>query len=289
MPAMNLATDPSGTHGKGTESPFLSLPPEMRNRIYEYVMTVGTIYVRLQRKTGTIRAFVINDYDAMLSQHDRRHKVIKGSFSDDHDSAQQPAGGGCLALLRTCKQVNKEAAKLFIVCNSFEVQAFDSISDLDDVLVNPGLYRGYVEVKSIVAAVPQFIATIGNSDAELLKSVVLHLGQFDTRDAFDREPQAIDTIKEILDHLRCFQTFNPCWHLKLGMALRIDLSEKAKIIEFEELVLDVRAPFSGVKAASEAVNDRARPLVPKSYVADQLDDYGSFLGKFQEAAETWDE
>ncbi|KAK5717497.1 hypothetical protein LTR17_016031 [Elasticomyces elasticus] len=177
---------------------------------------------------------------------------------------------------------------MFIVCNSFEVQALDHSSVLEDGMACPGLFLGPVEATSIVAAIPRFITTIGISDAKLLTEVTLHLGQLDDTDA-DQGQQAIVTIKQILDHLRCFQTSNPSWHLKMGAALRIDLSEKDEIVEFEELVLDVRAPLSGVKAASEAINDRARPLVPKDYFTDQLDIYGSFLRKFQKAAETWDE
>ncbi|KAK3632818.1 hypothetical protein LTR56_016141 [Elasticomyces elasticus] len=266
MPALN----PSSTPGNVSASPFLSLPPEMRNRIYEFVMTVGTIYVQLGREAGTVRTFIINEDSGVLSQHDRRLQLIKCPFAMKKDSAQ-------------------EAAKIFIVCNSFEVQAFDSGSYLEDGLVYPGLFLSGVKATSIVAAIPRFIAKIGIPDAKLLTDVTLHLGQLDYTDARNGDPLAIVTIKQVLDQLRSFQTSNPSWHLRMGMALRIDLSEKGEIVEFEELVLDVRAPLSGVKAASEAINDRARPLVPKSYVTDQLDDYGSFISKFQEAAETWDE
>ncbi|KAK4894054.1 hypothetical protein LTR27_007638 [Elasticomyces elasticus] len=287
---MNLMTDPSSTHGDVSDSPFLNLPPEMRNRIYEYVMTVSTVYVQLGRKTGTIRGFIIDEHSGVLSQHGRRLKLVKSPFAMHNDSALQPAGGRCLSLLRTCKQVNKEAAKMFIVCNSFEVQALDYLSVLEEGIVCPGLFLGAVEATSIVAAIPRFIATIGISDAKLLTEVTLHLGQLDDADAENGDEQVLVNLKQFLDQLRNFQTSNPSWHLKMGVALRIDLSESdQEVVEFQEMVLDVSMPLSGVKAASRAINDRGRPLVPRPSVANQLDAYSSFLRKFQEAAETWDE
>ncbi|KAK4959392.1 hypothetical protein LTR10_004196 [Elasticomyces elasticus] len=292
MPAMNLITDPSCTHGDVSDSPFLSLPPEMRNRIYEYVMTVDTVYVQLGRETRKLRGFVINEDDATLSQHDRRLKLVKSSFAMHMDSALQPAGGCCLSLLRTCKQVNKEAAKMFILCNSFEVQSFDKVSHYlaDHGLLYPGIFLDMFETKSIVAAIPQFVAAIGPSDAKLLTDVTLHLGQFDRSDALDGEPKALVTIKHILDHLRSFQILNPSWHLKMVVALRISVGEPdEEIIEFQEVIIDVDAPIPGMNAAAESIQDRLQPLEPKSYVTDQLDAYASFLRKLQEAAKTWDE
>ncbi|KAK3620421.1 hypothetical protein LTR56_017841 [Elasticomyces elasticus] len=288
---VDLTTDSSSTHGNASASPFLSLPPEMRNRIYEYAMTVGTIYVQLGRETGTIRGFTINEHSGVLSQHDRRLKLVKSPFAMHKDSALQPAGGSCLSLLRTCKQVNKEAAKMFIVCNSFEVQAFDTDSSLaENGMVCPGLFIATVKPTSIVAAIPRFLTTIGILDAKLLTEVTLHLGQLDDTDADNGDPHALVNLKQFLDQLRNFQTSNPSWRLKMGVALRIDLSEIAQeVVEFEEMVLDVRAPLSGVKATSEAINDRARLPVSKQYVTDQLDAYGSFLRIFQEAIETWNE
>ncbi|KAK5694005.1 hypothetical protein LTR97_009623 [Elasticomyces elasticus] len=286
MPAMNLTTDPS-THAYVSDSPLLSLPPEMRNRIYEYVMTVGTVYVQLEREAVDINVFVIDEDSAVLSQHDRRLKVVKSPFARNQDSAQQPAGRYCLPLLRTCKQVNREAAKMFIVCNSFELQAFDTDSSLaNNGLIYPGVFLGDHKATDIVAAMPRFIATIGTSDAKLLADVTLHLGQFDDCDAIDGAPRALVTIKQILDQLRSFQAFNPSCHLKMAAALRMDIGE---IIEFQEMVLDVKAPTPGVKVAAEGIQDRVRSLQPNYYSVEQLTLYGNFLCKLQEAAEIWDE
>ncbi|KAK5713793.1 hypothetical protein LTR17_017477 [Elasticomyces elasticus] len=69
-------------------SHFLSLPPELRNRIYEYVMTVGTVYVKLQRNGKKLRGFVISTDGEHLSANEERCRVMRNVFDSEEDDVE---------------------------------------------------------------------------------------------------------------------------------------------------------------------------------------------------------
>ncbi|KAK5675122.1 hypothetical protein LTS10_012196 [Elasticomyces elasticus] len=291
MPAMNLTTDPSSINANVSDSPLLSLPPEMRNRIYEYVMTVGTVYVQLGRETRKIRGFVINEDDATLSHVEKRLKVTQSPYAKERDSADQPAGGQSLSLLRSCKQVYQEAAQLFLACNSFEIQAFDQQSELVDDLLHPGLFQGAAAVESIAAALPKFVDTIGDANAKVLTDVTLHLGQVDEVDV-DNEflgvgiGRTFDTVKPLLDHLRHFRISTPSWHLSLGAAFRLDSRYAEDGVDFHEWVIDPDAAFAGLTAAIATISDRAqKALEMRFHLPDQIERYAHFLREMQKVVE----
>ncbi|KAK3649203.1 hypothetical protein LTR56_007043 [Elasticomyces elasticus] len=82
-------------------SRLLDLPPELRNRIYDLVFTTEKIIiVRQHHKGSEVHAFISAD-----------------------DGTEAPAKCHSLALLRTCKQVNQEAAQMFWACKEFKVMA----------------------------------------------------------------------------------------------------------------------------------------------------------------------
>ncbi|KAK5720724.1 hypothetical protein LTR15_006685 [Elasticomyces elasticus] len=95
------------SNGNADGSRLLSLPPELRNRIYEYTLSLGVIVVsKGGNKHPALRAMA-----RVFSRRDRRN---------------------CLALLRANKQIYNEAAKLFYFCNHFEVLAwFPEVVDLE--------------------------------------------------------------------------------------------------------------------------------------------------------------
>ncbi|KAK5745998.1 hypothetical protein LTR17_001128 [Elasticomyces elasticus] len=91
---------------KAESSLLLSLPAELRNRIYEYTLSLGVVVVSPGRTARSDLYAVAFD--------------SKGSLCRNR-----------LALLRTNKQIYNETANLFYFCNHFKVQCY--LPDVDEV------------------------------------------------------------------------------------------------------------------------------------------------------------
>ncbi|TKA50287.1 hypothetical protein B0A55_13611 [Friedmanniomyces simplex] len=228
------ADNSSDAGGMMDESPFMSLPPELRNHIYTYVLSTGTICVHMNRNAKYLHTLTIHG-----------------------DSVERPAGGECLALLRTCKQVSKEAAQLFYVCNKFEIAAFDPHSTVnEDGLLDPGLFVAEVQTRTIMTTLREFLKAIGTGNAKALTDVTFAIGQVDVYDLENRV--ATDVIMRMLDSLGLIYAGSPWWHLKASMALLINTGLRGHRTMTQHVVLDVADPRSGTASAIAALEEEAR-------------------------------
>lgn len=89
-------------------SPFLALPPELRNRIYEYTLSVENCTI----KNYTIR----NRRNRELPNHWAR------DFSKRWTRVSKPL---VLAILQTCHQIHDEAQCIFYCINTLLIKARD--------------------------------------------------------------------------------------------------------------------------------------------------------------------
>ncbi|KAF2756280.1 hypothetical protein EJ05DRAFT_540042 [Pseudovirgaria hyperparasitica] len=103
---------------KSSQSPFLNLPAELRNRIYEYALTIPT-----GLDVGPVHARCEGDKHCCAG----RLEIFKTP-----DSKEDWA----LGLLETNKQIRREAEPIVYSCNHF---VFDSFTHLDEVLCFVGL------------------------------------------------------------------------------------------------------------------------------------------------------
>ncbi|KAK3626876.1 hypothetical protein LTR56_012722 [Elasticomyces elasticus] len=112
MTARNLAVSGSRRANNSNSivegSRLLNLPPELRNRIYEYTLSHGVVVVCRKRANNALSGLAVG-----IDASHRRN---------------------CLALLRTNKQIYNESASLFYFCNHFEVQAWRYTCDGDNPL-----------------------------------------------------------------------------------------------------------------------------------------------------------
>ena len=151
-------------------SPFLRLPPETRNRIYEYVLGGNTIHVMVQ-SNGEPHSYRLV-HSLCKDTHD-------DTFDDDYLRCQQhiiePRGApwswlsagyqerheanGCsemkavihhdrlnLALLQTCRQLHREAARVPFFSNNFSVPT----SHAAGVFINKLLTQQQRAIRSLV-------------------------------------------------------------------------------------------------------------------------------------------
>ncbi|KAK0934987.1 hypothetical protein LTR48_006608 [Friedmanniomyces endolithicus] len=263
-PQYTKAVSPRGTRGMAGRSPFMSLPPELRNNIYEYMFSKRTIRVRFNHRGRRIGALVT-----------------------DGRSVEPPADGICPALLRTCKQVYEEAAQLFYARNRFEVAAYQ-----------PGLVLGgrtrlqpdrehIFLVYMLGIALREFLKVIGVRNTKALTDVTFDIGQVDLRG----RPSSfnLSVIMELLESLRRVHTLNSRWHLKVSMSLVLtwnrDSGYNPPITESQEFVADVADPKIGIASVMAALEDKdARDDVEcYLYESDELQQYVRFFGQVQTA------
>ncbi|KAK5720722.1 hypothetical protein LTR15_006683 [Elasticomyces elasticus] len=210
------------TQNDAGTSRLMDLPAELRNTIWEYVMSVDTVYVQLDRKNEQLRAFILNN-DPNESAEDRSLKLVRSTVGV-RDDAERPAGHECLPLLRCCKIIYEEAKQLFYVLNSFEVQAFNATSQLNhqEMLV-PGIFVDDAEATpKIASTMVELVRTIGNRNAEVMKNVDFHFGQVDGDDLGGEGgeyPLAI--MQQILGCLRTIHTSKPSWCFSVGITLLV--------------------------------------------------------------------
>ncbi|KAK3704999.1 hypothetical protein LTR37_013516 [Vermiconidia calcicola] len=120
------------TNKNAAESPLLRLPPEIRNRIYGYVLGGKTLHVDVSLyrlsitvcraiQPDTLKADTIREQGAENETfHYKDHHVSLGctlSYREDNGSRKLD-----VALLRACRYIHREAALLPYLLNTF---AFD--------------------------------------------------------------------------------------------------------------------------------------------------------------------
>ncbi|KAK3644778.1 hypothetical protein LTR56_009443 [Elasticomyces elasticus] len=262
-------------------SHFLSLPPELRNRIYKYVMTVGTVYVQLRYDAKQLRGFVISTGDEDLSSNEKRLKVIRSAYELNDEGDEQPAGHA-LSLLRTCKQANKEAAQLFYVCNTFEVQGHLPKSRMEDGLVHRGLfeYRFEADLQLFVSALWEFVETIGTANAKVLSDVVFSVGQIDEYDLDDDQVDTAAILDGVRGVLRPFHAAWPLWRLRLGMTLLLMSGGEgaSNAVRMQEVCLDMNDFSRGAALGIAALTEKATLL---AHLQPGIEVLSTFLGKVQ--------
>ncbi|KAK0259705.1 hypothetical protein B0A54_08783 [Friedmanniomyces endolithicus] len=216
-------------------SPFMNLPPELRNTIYEYLFGKRTIYVRLNH-CGNRRIALVTD----------------------GITAELAADVLCPALLRTCKQVYEEAAQLFYACSRFEVAAY-----------NPGLVlggRGMLQpdhedillVYMLGNALREFLKVIGVRNTKALTVLTFDIGQVDLR--YGTSELDLSAIMEVLETLRRVHKLNSRWHLKASMSLVLTWDRYGgydpHITDNQEVVVDVADPKIGIASVIAALEDK---------------------------------
>ncbi|KAK4900100.1 hypothetical protein LTR27_002863 [Elasticomyces elasticus] len=234
------------THNDAGTSRLMDLPAELRNTIWEYVMSVGTVYVQLQGKKKQLRAFVLQKVPGE-SAEDRSLKLVK-STTGLHSDSERPAGQQCLALLRSCKQINDEAKQLFYVCNRFEIQAFYSERRFaDDGRLYPGMFRPKGNAENIVSTMEEFTNAIGHENTGVLEHVKFHFGQIDEDDISE---QIFKMFQQVLDRLRPLYASRPWWCFAVGLTLLINgRDEDSYELVRQEVVFDPRDVLRGKEAA----------------------------------------
>ncbi|KAK4899997.1 hypothetical protein LTR27_002760 [Elasticomyces elasticus] len=168
-------------------SRLLDLPPELRNRIYELVLTSrNRIVVRQHCKGSEIRG-----------------------FTSLADGIETPAN--CHALLRTCKQVNQEAAQMFWACNEFRVMAGDTES-----------LTGWFYPSFSLSPLHAFIDKVQQHGVKVLGNVTFSLGRISV-DVVDYAPGR-GLVLDAFRQLRAWEIGRPIEvQVKVDMDLVISL------------------------------------------------------------------
>ncbi|KAK5713805.1 hypothetical protein LTR17_017489 [Elasticomyces elasticus] len=168
------------------------------NYAWEYVLSVGTISVQMQRNTLCIQALV------------------------KEDGVDRHLGKECLVLLRTSKQIYKEAAKLFYVCNMFTIAAFDSVSSSgEEGLLDPRLFMAHNHnTDATMPALYEFVEEIGPTNSEAVDDIRFDIGQVVSFDV-ESDTSAYNVLNSLFGALRAVHTSHPWWKLKATMELFI--------------------------------------------------------------------
>ncbi|KAK3626878.1 hypothetical protein LTR56_012720 [Elasticomyces elasticus] len=239
------------THNGAGTSRLMDLPAELRNTIWEYVMSVGTVHVQLQGQKRQLRAFVLQKIPRE-SAEDRSLKLVK-STTGLHSDSERPAGQQCLALLRSCKQINGEAKQLFYVSNRFEIQAFyaERRFEENDGRLYPGMFFPEDTAENIVSTMEEFTNAIGHENTGVIEHVRFHFGQIDEDDISER---IFKIIQQVLDLLRPLYTSRPSWCFAVGMTLLIYGRDGEGYEDIrQEVVFDPRDVLRGKEAAIAAL------------------------------------
>ncbi|KAK5683938.1 hypothetical protein LTS10_003801 [Elasticomyces elasticus] len=190
-PAQHRVIDNSKTHATMKGSRLLNLPPELRNRIFVF-STGQRIIVRQHRKGSEIRG-----------------------FTSLGDGTETPAKCHPLALLRTCKQVNQEAAQMFWACNEFQVMAGYTCSRAEEYGPTFGL-----------ASLRAFLHKAQRQGVKVFGGIIFSLGRVNVDDFWD--PAGTEAVLEAFRQLRAWETGRPELHLKVELDLVISLDYSLK-------------------------------------------------------------
>ncbi|KAK5683930.1 hypothetical protein LTS10_003793 [Elasticomyces elasticus] len=250
-------------------SHFLSLPPELRNRIYEYVMTVGTVYVKLQRNGKKLRGFVITTDGEDLSTNEERCRVIRNVFDSEEDNV-----------------VYQESAQMFYVCNRFEVQVHFPGTKWERGVILRGLFAIGAEPdpRLFASGLQELVDTIGSTNANVLTDVIFSMGQVDNLDLDQNLDEIVVTFQKSCDFLRPFDVAWPSWRFELGMSLlhaRADWEEKEAAYIMQEVCLDMGDFRQATVSAMARLNDRASS---EDCVHTETSIFFKFLGELQNMA-----
>ncbi|KAK3644781.1 hypothetical protein LTR56_009446 [Elasticomyces elasticus] len=274
------ASDALATHTTENEvgtSRLMELPPELRNRIWEYTLSVGTVYVRVEIDSEKLRAYVVDDSSKLST--DEQTIMLQGPFGTDVGGADVPAGVHCLTLLKTCKQIHHEAGKLFYFCNHFEIKAFDPLSNVNprSGLMLPGLFEfGEQTPREILTGMRKFEGWIGAKNAQAITRLTFSLGQLD--------PYEIDITKHMLvGPLREIHLAHASWRLHMNVAFMMrDRDGDIRCRPVQHVVMSVAEPATGLEAAVKKLEQRKSEWLQLQVDGHQVDDLGKFAKYCQE-------
>ncbi|KAK5745985.1 hypothetical protein LTR17_001115 [Elasticomyces elasticus] len=223
--AHHRVTINSKTQAAMEGSRLLDLPPELRNRIYELVFsTGGTIVVRQHHNGSDIRAFTsIGDGVEALAE---RHS---------------------LALLRTCKQVNQEAALMFWACNEFHVMA--------------GYTCSWAEEHRSLSPLHAFLDKAQRRGATVFGKIVFYLGRLTLADIWTVASREV--IVEAFRQLRAWEIERPELHFKVEFDLVIRLYYSSGAVDrgTQTISFDgLRSSATTLQAAIAELNSRANKI-----------------------------
>ncbi|KAK5720723.1 hypothetical protein LTR15_006684 [Elasticomyces elasticus] len=274
------------------DSRLMSLPAELRNRIWEYTLTVGTVYVRVEIDSEDLRAYVVDDSSTLST--DDQTALLQGPFGSDVGGLDMPAGVHCLTLLKICKQIHHEAGKLFYVCNRFEIKAFDPLSNVEprSGLMQPGLfqYGGEPTSREILTDMRKFEGWIGAKNAQAMTGVTFSLGQVDPYEV-ESDFQALEIMKHLLvGPLHDTHLAHPHWMLQMSMVLLTrDSDESFSFSPVQHVTMSVAEPAVGLKATVKKLEHRIsedlRLQLGERHV-DDLDKFAKFCQELSKAVMT---
>lgn len=113
-----------------SSTPLLSLPPEIRNRVYGYVVGGNELHVNIVRQSRTTKlmklditictAVIDEESAATMVRHEEGDTEIS-DWHDRHHSCRVPSSKVSynVALLKTCAQIHSETALLPFQMNTF--------------------------------------------------------------------------------------------------------------------------------------------------------------------------
>ncbi|KAK5696534.1 hypothetical protein LTR97_007837 [Elasticomyces elasticus] len=187
--------------GNAKGSRLLSLPPELRNRIYEYTLSLRA-------------AVLVSGPDDRIVLRSSPLRLV-GSNPNNW-----------LALLRTNKQIHNEAATMFYFCNHFEVRAFvpepeDEYYDGDDYEVPPGVLELEESApRMTMAPLYKLVQKIGGVHGNAPIHITFVLGTIIC--SYVRPKSQADVMYRMLEDLRNIQETDPRIRLNASMRHYID-------------------------------------------------------------------
>ncbi|KAK4951561.1 hypothetical protein LTR10_010537 [Elasticomyces elasticus] len=130
------------------------LPAEIRDEIYKFALTIDRPTIRSERTARRCKQTYVlrtRHYHDTCDYHDPDE--LGGSVQYEHGPEECTGPWNNLALLRTCRQINQDAAK-FVFCNDFRLD-----------IIGSTYHRGHDEdtkyLKMTRVLVARFIAAIG--------------------------------------------------------------------------------------------------------------------------------
>ncbi|KAK5696533.1 hypothetical protein LTR97_007836 [Elasticomyces elasticus] len=262
-----LPTQPTENHVR--TSLLMELPPELRNRIWEYTLSEGTIYVKLRSENEELSAYVVND-SGNTHANNEKADLLRSAYGLDEDGAELP--------------IYQEAAGLFYITNRFELQAFDPETCLaSNGLMDPGLFScDGQNAAYFLLTMKYFRGAIGLANAGRITSVTFNVGQVDALD-LESENEAPIIMQEVLKSLQDVHTAHPSWKLTLSMTFFIrynDIKDESNSGSLQKVDMSVADPTTGLDLAFEELERKiVRNIVDGLYVHDDLEGLRNFSRK----------
>ena len=112
----SLADKSQSAHMNAAASPLLNLPPEVRNRIYNFIFNIGEVYLKfkpdLNNKFKIMRKQCCR---IIIDENTKEPPQFPHDCTTEHPEPVIP-----FEFLRVCRQIHDEAALLPYTINSFE-------------------------------------------------------------------------------------------------------------------------------------------------------------------------